>query len=193
MGVINQPIARMARESTPERQMNLEELIAANTAAMKENTAAVLASNALRESAIGTITAAASAAPATKAATKAAEKAAEKPAEKTETVAAAAGPVAVTAAEAETISGMSGKYMSGADREDGDWAKAERVARGGKVKALLQHDSVKVPGTPADKFDAACVLASAFPIVMATLESFISKGDLTDKPAAFPAPSALNL
>lgn len=174
--------------------MTLEELIAANTAAMKENTAAVLASNALRESAIGTITAAASAAPATKAAAKAADKAAEKPAEKpAETVAAAAGPVAVTAAEAETISGMIGKYMSGADREDGDWAKAERVARGGKVKALLQHDSVKVPGTPADKFDAACVLASALPTVMATLESFISKGDLTDKPAAASAGSALNL
>ena len=164
--------------------MSLEALIADHTAALKENTAAILASNALRETAIGAVKEAAASAPAAKKATAETKKAeVTAPAEETKKAESTAASGSITAEQGEFVKSKIAEYVSGADRADENWAKAEREARKEKVRTLLAHEKVLTPGVTFDP-KALQMQAAGFGVFKATIEKFIASGDLTAAPAA---------
>ena len=69
-----------------------------------------------------------------------------------------------------------GAYVGGTTRDD------ERAARKAKIKALLQHEAIKKPGTPADVFDAANIKDDAIQVFKDNLKMLVDKGDLIEAP-----------
>jgi hypothetical protein len=158
--------------------MAIEEELQALTAAVKANTEALLASNALRETAIGAVKeAAAAGAGAKKTETKKADAA---PSTATTTKPATDG--LITDAEGDIVRTQIQTYLKGADRDNEDWAKAEREARRVKVRALLSHEKVLAPGVTFDPQNIQ-MAAAGFKIFEATIKKFIAEGDLTTAPA----------
>ncbi len=158
--------------------MALEDLMLKLIASLDANTEAVLASNALRETAIETVRDAA--ATGAKATTKASTTKATTPAAAAPTAEApaASGEDRVTAEQAEQLKAKVSEYIGGTSREE------ERTARKEKVRNLFQHDKIKVPGTPATVFDAKNVMASAYDLFVKNITGLIAKGDITTPPAA---------
>lgn len=92
----------------------------------------------------------------------------------TTTAAASSIDAAVYGKIAEAI----GAYVGGSERED------ERTARKLKIKALLQHDAIKKPGTPADQFSPENIKDDAIQVFNDNLAALVAKGDLTEAPKA---------
>lgn len=169
--------------------MTLEDLILKLIGTIEANTAAIQSDAALREAAVEAIRANTATAPksTTKATTKPADPAPETKAADTvqpqpETKRADPAPETktedrVSAAQAEEMKGKVGAYMD-IDRIE------EREARRVKVRALLQHDAIKVPGTAADVYDTKNVKASAFDVFMKNINTLIARGDIIPAPAA---------
>lgn len=76
----------------------------------------------------------------------------------------------------DELAGLVGAYVGGTTRDD------ERAARKAKIKALLQHDAIKKPGTPADVFDTANIKEDAIQVFKDNLQMLVDKGDLTEAP-----------
>lgn len=163
--------------------MSLESLLAEMTEALKANTSATLASNELRIAGIETVKNVAAKETKT-AAPKAAEPAAPKVAAPKAAEPEKAAEGKVTSEQSLAIMGKIQAYVGGADRDNQEWAVAERAARKAKIRTLLHHPAIIAPGTPDDVHDTANITAKGFDTAMATLQSFIDKGDLTAAPAA---------
>lgn len=149
--------------------MSIEDLLGKLLAAVEANTATIKASDDLRRTAIETVKS--TAAPVKAAAAAKVEPAA---AAKVEPAAAATtGEDRVSDDQAKQLQEKLASYMSGVTRPE------ELVARKEKARKLLQHDAIKVPGTPADKFDTANVKASAFDVFVKNIDGLITKGDIT--------------
>lgn len=91
----------------------------------------------------------------------------------TETASTAAAPNPVHAELGQLVA----NYVGAATREE------ERDARKAKVRALLQHEKIKKPDTPADQFDTANILDEALDLFRQQIGLLIEAGDVT-KPAA---------
>lgn len=146
--------------------------------ALVENTEVTKNLIALRTEAIETVKGAAASTPKASAA-----KATTAAAATTETAAASTTTATETPAAATTdtkvydeLAASIGAYVGGTTRDD------ERAARKAKIKALLQHDKIKKPGTPADVFDAANIMDDAIQLFKDNLQGLIEKGDLTEAP-----------
>ena len=99
---------------------------------------------------------------------------------KTETVAAEVKTETVAATTDtkvyDELAASIGAYVGGTTRDD------ERAARKAKIKALLQHDAIKKPGTAPDVFDAANIKDDAIQVFKDNLQMLVDKGDLTEAP-----------
>lgn len=167
--------------------MSLEDKIAELIEAVRENTVATKEANALRTDAIGAVKEAAGAKASTKETKSTAKAADPQPAADKQPAAAATNASTsdrVTDEQAAKVSELCGKYISGADRADQAWATAERDARKARVRTLLRHQSVMVPGTPEGVYDTKNITADGFTAAVNTLESWLSKNeDMTQAPA----------
>ena len=130
----------------------------------------------LRTEAIETVKGAAASTPKASA-TKAAAAAAAATTETAATTTTTAAPTTDTKVYDELAASI-GAYVGGTTRDD------ERAARKAKIKALLQHDAIKKPGTPADVFDAANIKDDAIQVFKDNLQMLVEKGDLTQPAAA---------
>lgn len=136
--------------------------------ALQENTEVTKNLIALRTEAIETVKSAA-ASPAKASTTKAADTKPETTVATTSTV----DPAVYTKID-ESIAA----YVGGTDRDD------ERAARKMKIKALLQHDAIKKPGTAADQFASTNIKDDAIQVFNDNLAALVAKGDLTEAPKA---------
>jgi len=78
----------------------------------------------------------------------------------------------------EELSGLVAAFIAGTTREE------ERTARKEWVKKLLQHDSIKKPGTPDNVFDTANIKDDAIQAFRDNMAAKTQKGDITTAPAS---------
>ncbi len=142
--------------------MSLEQLISENTAALRELVAETKALRELRADAIEKVTATAASA-----------------GKKTETKKDDGAKSNIQSGAEnrvdprEELINLSNDYLNGSDREE------ERAARKQKIKALLNHDKIKVAGTAADAGKFNTIREDAFETYKKQIAKLVEAGDIT--------------